>query len=54
MKEPIGILATTRLWLMLKFLVPNSSVVVDTEIQVIVPVQIPNSSADVERDVGFV
>jgi hypothetical protein len=41
MKDPIGILATTTLWLTLKFLVPKSSVVVETEMEVIAPVQTP-------------
>lgn len=34
-------LATTTLWFTEKFLVPNSSVVVDTEIDVMAPVHTP-------------
>lgn len=39
--DPIGIFDTTILWFTPKFFVPNSSAVVETEMDVIAPVPMP-------------
>lgn len=52
-KEPMGMLATTTLWFTEKFFVPNSSVVVDTAMEVMAPVQIPIMAVLMYRDRSF-
>ena len=51
-KEPMGMLATTTLWFTEKFFEPNSSVVVDTAMEVMAPEQIPIMAVLIYRDMS--
>ena len=52
-KEPMGMLATTTLWFTEKFFVPNSSVVMDTAMEVMAPEQIPIMAVLMYRNMSF-